>query len=218
MHILTQNNRVVPTCQWYAGAEGAVKRLQRSGVDREKLAVVGHDDHAEEDVAGSPDAEGHMNYGHLLKHKTLAITFLTITAFAVGCKPSAQAPRKTTSEQFDTLNRKAKEAAQEIKDYAYAQKAVFVAKMQSQLEEINRDLDRLAASIESSSDAAKAKARPQLQALRDQTAKLIQQLDEARNADESAWEDVKGGFQKGYAQFLDAFQEARQWVSEKVAP
>ena len=72
------------------------------------------------------------------------------------------------------MKKETKEAAQEMKDYAYAQKAEFVAKMQGQLDEINRDLDQLAAKIEKASDAAKAEAKPKLQALRDQTAKLNQ--------------------------------------------
>jgi hypothetical protein len=43
---------------------------------------------------------------------------------------------------------KAKVAAEEMKDYAYAQKSEFVEKMQSQLTEINRDVEKLSAKIE----------------------------------------------------------------------
>jgi hypothetical protein len=44
------------------------------------------------------------------------------------------------------------------------------------------------------------------------------QLDEARNATESTWGDVKAGFRKGYSELKDGFQNARQWVSDKIAP
>jgi len=44
------------------------------------------------------------------------------------------------------------------------------------------------------------------------------QLDEARNATKSTWGDVKAGFKKGYSELKDGFQQARQWVSDKVAP
>ena len=87
-----------------------------------------------------------------------------------------------------------------------------------QLDNLNRDLDQLAAKIESSSDAVKAEAQPKLQALRDQAAQLNKQLDEARNATESTWDSVKAGFQKAYEATKDGFNQARQWVSDKIAP
>jgi DNA anti-recombination protein RmuC len=149
----------------------------------------------------------------LLKNKTLVITLLSAAAFTVGCNKEG-----TTSQQLDKVQAETKQAAQDMKDYTFAQKAEFVAKMQGQLDEINRDLDQLAAKIESSSDAAKAEPKPKLQALRDQTAKLTKQLDEARNATESTWGDVKAGFKKGYSELKDGFQQARQWVSDKIAP
>jgi len=148
-----------------------------------------------------------------MKSKTLLLTLLSAAAFAMGCNKE-----ETTSQQLDKVQAETREAAQDMKDYAYAQKAEFVATMETQLAEINRDLDLLAAKIEKSSDAAKAEAKPKLQVLRDQTAKLTKQLDEARNATESTWGDVKAGFKKGYSELKDGFNQARQWVSEKIAP
>ena len=57
-----------------------------------------------------------------------------------------------------------------------------------------------------------------LQALRDQTAQLNKQLDEVKNATESTWDSVKGGFKKAYEASKEGFQQARQWVSDKIAP
>jgi len=90
--------------------------------------------------------------------------------------------------------------------------------MQAQMAEIDRDLEQLSAKIEKSSDAAKAEAQPKLQALRNQAAKLNKQVDEAKIATESTWNDVKAGFKKGYGDFKEGFQQARQWVSDKIAP
>jgi ElaB/YqjD/DUF883 family membrane-anchored ribosome-binding protein len=90
--------------------------------------------------------------------------------------------------------------------------------MQGQLAALNRDLDQLSAKVEKSSDAVKAEAKPKLQALRDQTAHLNKQLDEVKNATESTWDSVKGGFKKAYESSKEGFQQARQWVSEKIAP
>ena len=148
-----------------------------------------------------------------MKRNKLMITFLSATAFAVGCNKEG-----TTSQQIDKVQGETAAAAQDMKDYTYAQKTQFVEKMQGQLAALNKDLDQLAAKIAKSSDAVKAEAKPKLQVLRDQTAQLNKQLDEVKNATESTWDSVKNGFKKGYESSKDGFQQTRLWVSEKVAP
>lgn len=156
-----------------------------------------------------------------IKLHTLALTFLAV-AFVAGCKPSAETSaadnREATANQFDKVTTETKEAAQEMKDYAYAQKAEFVEKMRSQLSEINNDMEQLAAKIEKSSDAVKAEAKPKLQALREQVTQLGKQLDEVKNATESTWESVKSGTKKAYDSVKEGVQQSRQWVSDKIAP
>jgi hypothetical protein len=148
-----------------------------------------------------------------MKHINLLIALLAVAAFAVGCNKE-----QTTSQQLDKVQAETKQAAQDMKDYTFAQKSAFVETMQVQLAELNRDLDQLAAKIEKSSDAIKAEAKPKLQVLRDQTAQLNKQLDEVKNATESTWDSVKGGFKKAYESSKEGFQQARQWVSDKIAP
>jgi chromosome segregation ATPase len=148
-----------------------------------------------------------------MKNKTLVITFLSIAAFAVGCEK-----QQSTTQQMETVKTETKQAAQDMKDYTFAQKAEFVAAMQVQLDALNKDIDQLSAKIDSSSDAVKAEAKPKLQALRDQAAQLNKQLDDAKNATESTWDSVKAGFQKAYDATKDGFNQARQWVSDKIAP
>jgi septal ring factor EnvC (AmiA/AmiB activator) len=149
----------------------------------------------------------------IMKNKTLAITFLSVAAFAVACNK-----KETTAQQLDKVEKETKEAAQDMKDYTFAQKAEFTEKMQNQLAEINRDLDQLSAKIEKSSDTAKAEAKPKLQALREKAHQLNKQLDGAKSATEATWNDVKAGFRKGYSELKDGCQQARQWVSDKIAP
>lgn len=150
-----------------------------------------------------------------MKTNNLAIPLLAAAAILVGCKP---ADEKSTTEQFDKVKKETKAAAEDMKDYAFAQKDEFVAKMQVQLAEINRDLDELSVRVEKSSETAKAEWKPKLQALRDQAERLNKQLDQARNATESTWNEVKSGARKAYDELKDGFQKARQWVSEKIAP
>jgi chromosome segregation ATPase len=148
-----------------------------------------------------------------MKNKTLLLTLLSAATLAVGCDKE-----KTANQQLETVKTETKQAASDMKDYTYAQKDEVVKAMQGQLTALNQDLDKLAAKIDSSSDAVKAEAKPKLQALREQAAKLNQQLADAQNATESTWDSVKSGFQKGYAATKDGFNQARQWVSDKIAP
>jgi capsule polysaccharide export protein KpsE/RkpR len=148
-----------------------------------------------------------------MKQNKLMITLLSAAALTVGCNKEG-----TTSQQIDKAQAKTAEAAQDLKDYSYAQKAEFVEKMQGQLAAINNDLDQIAAKIEKSSDTVKAEAKPKLQALREQAATLNKKLEESKSATEAAWEDIKAGFKKGYSELKEGFQQARQWVSDKIAP
>ena len=79
-------------------------------------------------------------------------------------------------------------------------------------------MDQLSAKTSKASDAVQAEAKPKLQALRDQTAQLNKQLDAVKESTESTWDTVKGGFKKGYESTKEGFQQARQWLSDKIAP
>jgi len=148
-----------------------------------------------------------------MKRNKLMFSLLSAAAFAVGCNKEG-----TTTQQLDKVRAKTAEAAQDLKDYTYAQKAEFAEKMQSQLTEIDADLDQLSAKIEKASDTAKAEAKPKLQALRQKADQLGKQVDAARNATESTWDGVKAGSRKAYDELKNGFNEARQWVSDKIAP
>ncbi|MGA2030011.1 MAG: hypothetical protein ABSG87_08055 [Verrucomicrobiota bacterium] len=148
-----------------------------------------------------------------MKNKTLLITFLSAATFAVGCDKE-----QSTSQQIDKVQTETTQAAQDMKDYTFAQKDEFVKAMQDQLAALDQDLDKLSAKIDNSSDAIKAEAKPKLQALRDQSTQLHQQLADAQSATESTWDSVKAGSQKAYDALENSFMEARQWVSDKIAP
>jgi len=148
-----------------------------------------------------------------MKNKAFFFALLSIAAMAMGCNKE-----QTTSQQMDKVQTETTQAAQDMKDYTFAQKAEFVKTMQGQLDALNKDLDQLSAKIDSSSDAVKAEAKPKLQALRDQAAQLNKQLADAQNATESTWDSVKAGFQKAYDATKDGFNQTRQWVSDKIAP
>src|ERR1039457_95771 len=148
-----------------------------------------------------------------MKNKTLLITFLSAATIVVGCDKE-----KTTTQQIETVKTETAQATQDMKDYTFAQKDEFIKSMQGQLATLNQDLDKLSAKVDSSSDAIKAEAKPKLQALRDQAAKLNQQLADAQNATESTWDSVKAGTKSAYESVEKGFNDARQWVSDKIKP
>ena len=152
-----------------------------------------------------------------MNHNKLIITFLAVAGVVVGCIVGCH-KEQTASEQLDKVKTETKAAAQDMKDYTFAQKTEFVTKMQGQLGTLNKDLDQLSTKIESSSDAVKAEAKPKLQALRDQATQLNKQLDNVRNSTESTWDSVKATSQKALDSVKDGFQQSRQWASEKIAP
>ena len=119
-----------------------------------------------------------------MKNTLLTLPVLALTVLASGCNPPAEDAQATTTEQFAKVKSETKEAAREMKDYTYTQKAQFVSQMQGQLADINRDIDQLSAKVEKANDTVKAEAKPKLQALREQTAKLNKQLEEVANATE----------------------------------
>jgi chromosome segregation ATPase len=148
-----------------------------------------------------------------MKSKILILTVLSAAVLAVGC-----GKEKTTSEQIDALKAETKEAAQDLKDYTYAQKSEFTSTMQNSLAAINKDLDTLSEKIEKSTDAVQAEAKPKLAALREQAAKLNAQLDSVKDSTESTWDSVKAGTKNAFESFKDGVTATRQWISDKIAP
>ena len=148
-----------------------------------------------------------------MRNKALFITVLSAAALACGCEEN-----NTASEQLEKAKTETKEAARDLKDYTYAQKQEFVQAMQTNLKALNQDLEKLSAKINSSSDAVKADVKPKLQALREQANQLGKQLDDIKNANRSTWDKVKTGAEKAFGALTNGIDQARQWVSQKVAP
>jgi chromosome segregation ATPase len=147
-----------------------------------------------------------------MKPKYIVLLF-SAGVLAAGCNKE-----QTTSQQIDKATAETKQAATDIKNYTYAQKSEFVKQMQGQVDALNRDVEQLSAKVDKSSDTVKAEAKDKLQALREQVAQLNKQLEAANSATESTWDSVKDGTRKTYESVKDGFNQARQWVGDKIAP
>lgn len=160
-----------------------------------------------------------------MKRNQLITTLFTAAAFTVtvGCQKESDTPpvpeaSRDLSAQRDKMKQETKEAIDATKDYAYAQKAEYAAKIRAEMADLNKELDQLSTKIESSSASAKAEAQVKLQALREKMTRLNDKLDGVQGATESTWEEVKAGVKSGYEEVKDSFKQARQWLSEKIAP
>lgn len=160
-----------------------------------------------------------------MKRTPLVICLFSAAAFAVtvGCQKesevsTAEAASRDASAQLDKVKQETKEAIDATKDYAYAQRAEYAAKLRAELAELNKELDQLSAKVESSSASAKAEAKAKMQDVRDRVSRLSEKVDNVQNATESTWEEVKAGVKKGYDEVKDSFNQFRSWLSEKIAP
>jgi DNA-binding protein YbaB len=159
-----------------------------------------------------------------MKVSTLAAAFFVAAALVVSCKSTTEtSPSRTGQDSAAALQLvKAKAATAEavvaMDDYAYARKAEFVAKMESELVATQEELDRLGVKVASSAGAVKAEATTKLDAARVKLAQSKQQLQQAENATESTWNDVKKGFKESYGGLKDSIVLTRQWLSDKIAP
>ncbi len=133
-----------------------------------------------------------------------------------GCGKSSPDADSSTSQQLDQLKADTKQAATDMKNYTYAEKDKFVAAMQAELDALNQEFAALSAKIANASDAVKADAQPKLDALKAQIAKLGPELDKAKNATESTWDQVKAGAVQAYDDTKQAFKDAAAWVDKKV--
>jgi hypothetical protein len=154
----------------------------------------------------------------------LMTAFLSAAALTAGCtskEVKAAVPPKQAepaAAHLEKAKAETKEAAQSMRDYAYAEKAEFVARMKADLVSIQVELDQLGAKVEGAGGAAKADAKVKLAAVREKWAQANRQVDRAQTATASDWDDVKNGFKQSYADLKDSFNKTRQWLSDKIAP
>ncbi len=167
-----------------------------------------------------------------MRHPTPMMMTLMLTACLVpGCpakeadEPGAIVDKKredAKDEAKDKAKAETKEAAQAVADYAYAQKAEFVAGMKEELATMRKELDELSAKVESSAadakDDAKLEAKRKLDAARERWTNTQAKLDAAEAAAEADWEGVQRDFKQAREELSGSLDDARQWLSDKIEP
>lgn len=157
-----------------------------------------------------------------MKHIKILTAFASVIVFA-GCNrsPTPEVDTASTTNpppRFEQVKEETKDAARTAKEYAYAQKSEFAEKMRRELDKLNQEMDALGDKIESSTSTTKDEAKTRLQALREKKDELAKRLDRVSEANEGTWDEFKAGFKQGYEDTKKSVNEARQWLSEKIAP
>jgi hypothetical protein len=144
-----------------------------------------------------------------MKHRVRDITFVAVAAFLVGCTSTdassvAGAPQR--SDNATTQVDKAKpEGTDAVQGYAYAQKDAFVAEMRRELGDVQQEVARLSALVDSYSGTAMADTKAKLAVASEKWEKAKKQLDRAEGATEVTWEEAK-------ASFNTSFHELKEWM------
>ena len=145
-------------------------------------------------------------------HPSVLLTVIAAT-FLVGCEQE-----KSNSQKLDQIKAETKQVARDLDDETYVKRAEFTARTKIQLDSLKLELTQLEARIGKASGTAKADSEAKIQTLREKTSQLGQKLDDLKDATESNWDSVKSGAKKGLVELQDQFNQARQWMSEKIAP
>jgi cytochrome c556 len=154
------------------------------------------------------------------------ITYYIIGALAglfilVGCKPadstSSEADSRV-SQQIEKVEVATREAIDDLSNFTHDQKDAFVERFETQLANLNKGIDELAAKIANASRAVQEEARPRLQELRAQSSQLGEELEKVKAASESTWESVKSSANQAFNDIKAGLVRTREWMSEKIAP
>ncbi|MFH0976854.1 MAG: hypothetical protein V1874_13805 [Spirochaetota bacterium] len=140
-----------------------------------------------------------------MRIKTILIALIFVSAF-FACGSKEDKPAAALKE------------VKKVQDFAYAQKDEFVKTMQTELNKVNMELKELEAKAKNVKKDSISESKKKIQALRDKVAQLNKQINKAKNATESTWDQVKADFNKAFVEIKDSIGEMRTWMSEKIAP
>ena len=103
-------------------------------------------------------------------------------------------------------------------DYSYSQKNDLVAKMKEQLADVNKEIEKLSNKVANSTDDTSKEAKARLEELKGKSKNLNIEIGHTESATEATWNDVKANSKKAMNDVKDSFRDAREWLSEKIAP
>jgi exonuclease VII large subunit len=159
-----------------------------------------------------------------MRHTASIILLIFAAASASGClftqdkEAAVEEELGLAATRLDRVKSESKEAVQATRDYANQERIEFVDKMKRDLHEMDKELQRLVAKVDSAKGQAKADAKVKFADAREKWAQAKQGLEKAESAGDDNWEEVKASSEKAYVDLEDAVDQARTWLSEKIEP
>jgi len=148
-----------------------------------------------------------------MKRETVVI-FVIFGVFLVS--PARNFGQTSSPDNSESTKDKVEQEAKKTKNYAYAKKDEFISSMKLHLAKLNHRLDMLGNRIKQSGSKTKAEADPEYDALRKKVAHFGQQLDDAKKATRSTWENVKADSQTSYQNLKEEIRREHKKLKEHL--
>ncbi len=156
----------------------------------------------------------------LKKHIVMLIAAVLVISSITGCGWFGDKSKAEKSlDKLQTELDEAKEKQAKVRsDYTYSQKKQFVNEMKKELSDIQAEMDKLSEKVAKSNSSAKQNAQKKIDSLREELELAKTKIEEAQDATESGWDDVKKRFAKANDNLKKSFDNTRQWLSDKIEP
>lgn len=143
------------------------------------------------------------------------VMFLGVLAVA----PPGHAGTSDDQTSMADVRKQTQELLQTLKAYTADQRDEAVQKSKAALDDLDHRIDALDAQIHADWDkmdkAAREKARRNLDALREQRARVAEWYGKMKNSSGDAWEDMKKGFSDAYQSLDEAWEKAEKEYHSK---
>lgn len=118
--------------------------------------------------------------------------------------------QQSGTQQGERGARGSSESTRELRAYSFDRRDAFTSTMEERISELNNEIDQLEESNRDSSEQERRLAGPRMEALRDQSSKLEEQVDAVSDAEESNWDEVKTSIVTDYNTTRNSVRMARQ--------
>ena len=148
-------------------------------------------------------------------HKMLGIAALCGGMAFASCEkkqeqPQQAAPTAKPTISSEQVKQKIGEAVTATKDYFFQQSEPYRKELETQLQEMDRQIEAWRPQIEQAGAAAREQMQESLAELEKQRAIVQQKLDDLKAPSKQAWEDVKSGADKAMSEMQNAFKKAAE--------
>lgn len=128
---------------------------------------------------------------------------------------TACASKTEKSADSEQVKREASEALEAAKTYAAQKKRAYQEKVETELNELNRAIDRLQAEAQQAGSKTKAEFMKEIGKLEKQKESANKKLAELKSQSAEAWEDFKADFDAALEELKRSYDRAKSHLKEK---